>query len=111
MRRNHYFDTEHQDNFLLEDGTLATPGGIIGAVVAIAAPTSGFFPSSEDPAKLNPATFVPTLLVAKSKPVRFGEIYGWNNGEFDHKFYSRPGGVLSTAPIEVWNEYVRRFFI
>jgi type I restriction enzyme, R subunit len=31
--------------------------------------------------------------------------------EFDHKFYSRPGGVLSTAPIEVWNEYVRPFFI
>jgi hypothetical protein len=42
-------------------------------------------------------------------PPRFGEIYKWNDGEFEGKFYAHPKRILSPCPVEVWTECVRRF--
>jgi hypothetical protein len=56
------------------------------------------------------AAFAECLIVAESpEPVRFSEIYQWNNGQFAGTFHAHPRGVLSACPLAVWEQYVRRY--
>jgi hypothetical protein len=81
-------------------------GGIIKALVAIAEPTPGIFLNDKDGTR-EEATFVNCIVVGQSpQPVRFGTIQKWNGCA---KFRPYVRGVLSSAPMAAWEEYVRLY--
>ena len=102
----HETDTHREENGVVIKNK---DGGIIKAGLVVADPICGKYLNTAG-TKMDDAAFAPCLIVAESKPVRFSEIYSWNNGQFAGTFHAHPRGVLSECPIEVWNEYVRRFF-
>jgi hypothetical protein len=102
----HETDSHHEENGAVVKNK---DGGIIKAGIVVGEPTTGSYPNTDGTA-MEEAAFAPCLIVAESpKPIRFSEIYTWNGGQFEGTFHAHPKGVLSECPIEVWNEYVRRF--
>jgi hypothetical protein len=97
--------------YLDKNGRVQTveDGGIFRAVITVGKPSLGEWPDS-DQAKNDPAVFVPYIICAEAKePVRFKEIFAWNNGQFDGSFHPTIRGCTSDAPLAVWEEFVRRY--
>ena len=87
-------------------------GGIIRAGITIAEPTQGYYIDDAGTGR-EPAMFVECLIIAESldQPVRFSDIYEWNNRQFAGTFLAHPKNCTSDAPMAVWEEYVERFEI
>jgi hypothetical protein len=84
-------------------------GGIYKAVVTIAQPVFGIYPNNTGTA-MEEAVFVECITVAESpEPVRFGDIFKWENGKFSGEFHPHIKGCTSDCPIEVWNYFVTLF--
>ena len=79
-------------------------GGFIRGGFTIAEPTFGYYLNDAGTA-MEKAVFVECLIVAQSlsRPVRFGDVYGWDNGKFAGSFLAHPKNCTSDCPLEVWN--------
>ena len=83
-------------------------GGLIKAGIVVSEPASGRYLNQDG--QLDDAYFAVCLIVAEPPtPVRFGDIYQWENRRFEGTFRAHPRGVCSPCPLSVWAEFVRRY--